>query len=125
MTNRWTFIAMLILLMGASPVKAQEVPAQPPPDTAIRWDVHRSLGIILVFQVDEGELLFAHPIVMSQAVPECQGIKLEATGDLLRITETNTSHVPMRHIVMREPTVWRWEWGDWHAMIEPSFQPEP
>lgn len=112
---------MLILLMGASPVKSQEAPVQPPPDTAIRWDVHRSLGIILVFKTDEGELYFAHPIVMSHAVPECQGIKLEATGDLLRITETNNSHIPMRHIVTREPTAWRYQGRNWASLVARTY----
>ena len=56
MITRWTFIALLLLLTSPSLDTSQEVPDLPPPDTAIRWDVHRSLGIILVFQTDEGEL---------------------------------------------------------------------
>jgi len=48
MIKRWAFIALLILLAAPSSADTKELPALPPPDTAIRWDVHRSLGIILV-----------------------------------------------------------------------------
>jgi len=50
MIKRWAFIALLILLAAPSSADTKELPALPPPDTAIRWDVHRSLGIILVTQ---------------------------------------------------------------------------
>lgn len=122
MISRWTFIAMLILLTSPSLVISQDVPVLPPPDTAIRWDVHRSLGIILVFQTDEGELLFAHPVVMSHAVPECVAIKEEVNGDLLQITETNNTHIPMRHIVLKEPTAYRYEDDIWRSMIEHTYK---
>ena len=121
MITRWTILAMLILLAGPSLVNYQDVPVTPPPDTAIRWDVHRSLGIILVFQTDAGELLFAHPIVMSHAVPECAAIKEEAMGDLLQVTETNNTHIPMRHHVLKEPTAYRYEDDIWRSLIDHTY----
>ena len=121
MITRWTFIALLILLTSPSLVNSQDVPDPPPPDTAIRWDVHRSLGIILVFQTDAGELLFAHPIVMSHAVPECRAIKEEALGELLQVTETNNTNIPMRHIVLKEPTAYRYEDDIWRSLIDHTY----
>ena len=122
MITRWTFIAILILLTSPSLVHSQEeVPDLPPPDTAIRWDVHRSLGIILVFQTDEGELLFAHPVVMSHAVPEGTPIREEATGELFQVTETNNTNIPMRHIVLKEPTAYRYEDDIWRSLIDHSY----
>lgn len=121
MITRWTILAMLILLTGPSLVNSQDVPVTPPPDTAIRWDVHRSLGIILVFQTDQGELLFAHPIVMSHAVPECVAIKEEVGGDLLQVTETNNTHIPMRHIVLKEPTAYRYADDIWRSLIDHTY----
>ena len=122
MITRWAFIALLILLAVPSSADPKEHPDLPPPDTAIRWDVHRSLGIIMVFQTDEGELFFAHPVVMSHAVPECQGIKVEPNGHLLQITETNNSHIPMRHIVLKEPTAYRYEDDIWRSMLEHTYK---
>ena len=121
MITRWTILAMLLLLTGPSLVNSQDVPVTPPPDTAIRWDVHRSLGIILVFQTDAGELLFAHPIVMSHAVPECAAIKEEAMGDLLQVTETNNTHIPMRHHVLKEPPASRYEDDIWRSLIDHTY----
>ena len=121
MITRWTILAMLILLAGPSLVNSQDVPVTPPPDTAIRWDVHRALGSILVFQTDAGELLFAHPIVMSHAVPECAAIKEEAMGDLLQVTETNNTHIPMRHHVLKEPTAYRYEDDIWRSLIDHTY----
>jgi len=122
MITRWAFIAILILLTSPSLVHSQEeVPDLPPPDTAIRWDVHRSLGIILVFRTDQGELLFAHPVVMSHAVPECAAIREEATGDLLQVTETNNTNTPMRHTVLKEPTAYRYEDDIWRSLIDHSY----
>ena len=122
MITRWAFIAILILLASPSLVHSQEeVPDLPPPDTAIRWDVHRSLGIILVFRTDRGDLLFAHPVVMSHAVPECAAIREEATGDLLQVTETNNTNTPMRHIVLKEPTAYRYEDDIWRSLIDHSY----
>ena len=122
MIIRWAFIALLILLTVPSPVTSQEVPDLPPPDTAIRWDVHRSLGIILVFQTDEGELFFAHPIVMSHAVPECAAIREEATGDLIQVTETDNTNTPMRHIVLREPTAFRYGNTEWISLVGRTYR---
>ena len=121
MITRWTFLALLILLTSPSLVTSQKVPVLPPPDTAIRWDVHRSLGIILVFQTDEGELLFAHPIIMSRAVPECVAIREEPGGDLLQVTETTNTHIPMRHIVLKEPTAYRYEDDIWRSLIDHTY----
>ena len=121
MITSWTFIALLLLLTSPSLVTSQEVPDLPPPDTAIRWDVHRSLGIILVFQTDEGELLFAPSVVMSHAVPECAAIKEEVNGDLLQVTETNNTHIPMRHIVLKEPTAYRYQDDIWRSLTDHSY----
>ena len=121
MIKRWIFLALLILLTNPSLVNSQDIPAPPPPDTAIRWDVHRALGIILVFQTDYGELYFAHPIVMSHAVPECAAIKEEPPGDLLQVTETNNTHIPMRHTVLKEPTAYRYEDDIWRSLIEHTY----
>ena len=122
MITRWAFIAILSLLTSPSLVHSQEeVPDLPPPDTAIRWDVHRSLGIILVFRTDRGDLLFAHPVVMSHAAPECAAIREEATGDLLQVTETNNTNTPMRHIVLKEPTAYRYEDDIWRSLIDHSY----
>ena len=122
MITRWAFIAILILLTSPSLVHSQEeVPDLPPPDTAIRWDVHRSLGIILVFRTDRGDLLFAHPVVMSHAAPECAAIREEASGDLIQVTETNNTNTPMRHIVLKEPTAYRYEDDIWRSLIDHSY----
>ena len=121
MITRWTSLALLILLMSSSLVNSQDIPDPPPPDTAIRWDVHRSLGVILIFQTDYGELYFAHPIVMSHAVPNCRGIREEATGDLLQVTETTNSQIPMRHTVLKEPTAYRYEDDIWRSLIDHTY----
>ena len=121
MNLRWIFLTLLLFLTVSSAVNSQETPDPPPPDTAISWDVHRSLGIILVFKTDDKNLLFAHPIVMSHAVPECQGIKEEPGGDLLQITDIDNSKIPMRHIVTKEPTAWRYEGEDWQSLFETTF----
>lgn len=115
---------MLLFLAASSTVNAQEIPDPPPPDTAIRWDVHRSLGLILVFRTDKKNLFFAHPILMSHAVPECKGIKEEPGGDLLQITDTNNSQVPMRHIITKEPLAYRYEGEDWHSLVGSTFHKE-
>ncbi len=121
MDLRWIFLTLLLFLAASSTVNAQDIPDPPPPDTAISWDVHRSLGIILVFKTDDKNLLFAHPIVMSHAAPECQGIKEEPGGDLLQITDIDNSKIPMRHIVTKQPTAWRYEGEDWQSLVESTF----
>ncbi len=121
MNLRWTFLTLLLFLTAPSTVNAQDIPDPPPPDTAISWDVHRSLGVILVFRTDKKKLFFAHPIVMSHAAPECQGIKEEPGGDLLQITDTNSSQIPMRHIVTKEPTAYRYEGEDWQSLVGSTF----
>jgi hypothetical protein len=118
---RWAFLALLLFLAASSPVNSLEVPVPPPPDTAISWDVHRSLGVVLVFNTDKGKLYFAHPIVMSHAVPDCQSIIIQPKGNLINITDINTTSVPMRHIVLRQPIAFRYEGEDWQSPYQSTF----
>jgi len=120
MVPRWTFLLLLLILTGTSTVNSDTLPVPPPPDTAISWDVHRSLGVVLVFETEKGKLYFAHPVIVSRAVPDCQGIVIEE--DLINITNTNTTGVPMRHVVLREPIAFRYEGGDWHSLVGRTFE---
>lgn len=95
-------------------------PEHPPLGSAINWDVHPALGVVFMFRTDRGNLYFAHPVVSSYAVPACRGIREEAAGDW-QITETTNPHIPMRHIITREATAWRYEGEDWQPISPQSF----
>lgn len=114
-------MALLIFLAASSSVNSQEIPVPPPPDTAISWDVHRSLGVVLVFETDKGKLYFAHPVIMSYAVPGCKSIVIQPEGETINITDVDTTSVPMRHIVLRDPIAFRYEGDDWQSPYKSTF----
>lgn len=118
---RWAFLALLLFLAASSPVISLEVPVPPPPDTAISWDVHRSLGVILIFNTDLGKLYFAHPVISSHAIPDCKSIIIEPLGDLINITDIDTTGIPMRHIILSTPHAYRYEGENWKSMVESTW----
>ena len=120
--KRWTFWLLLLFLTIASVVEGQDYPAPPPLDTAISWDVHRSLGLVLVFKTDRGKLYFAHPVLMTSLVPSCKGISRNMTGQLFEIIDIRIAGTPMKYTVLKDPTVFRYEGEDWQPVVYQSFK---
>ena len=123
MKHWWTsWLFIFLMTVTSLPVFAQDRPVLPPPDTALSWDVHRSLGIVLVFNTDRGKLYFAHPVLFTQRVPECTGIIWEENGPHLWVIETDTTEPPARHTVLRQPTGYRYEGEPWSPWVYQSFK---
>jgi hypothetical protein len=122
MKSWWTsWLFILLMTVTSLPVFAQDRPVLPPPDTALSWDVHRSLGIVLVFNTDQGKLYFAHPVLFTQLVSECRGVTWSEEGETMVVLERDTTGVPAEYTVQREPTAYRWEWSDWESMITGTY----
>ena len=115
----WLFI--LLMTVTSLPVFAQDRPALPPPDTALSWDVHHSLGIVLVFKTDRGKLYFAHPVLFTQLVSECRGVTWSEEGETIVLLERDTTGAPAEYTVQKEPVAYRWEWSDWKSMITGTY----
>jgi hypothetical protein len=111
-------LGIILLIFQVPGVSAK--PEHPPLDSAINWGIHSSLGVVFMFKTDRGNLYFAHPVISSYAVPACRGVKEGIEGNW-QITETTNSHVPMRHIITREATAWRYEGEDWQPILPQSF----
>ncbi len=117
MKHWWTSWLIILILAILPSIALSEPPARPPPDTAISWDVHRSLGIVMVFKTDRGLLYFAHPVLVSQLVSGCRGVTWNEQGDTITLLETNTTGIPARYTIPRQPIAYRWGSGKWESML--------
>ena len=113
----WTSWLVILILAITPSIAFTEPPVRPPPDTAISWDVHRSLGIVMVFKTDHGLLYFAHPVLITQLVPECRGVTRKPEAETIALLETDTTGIPARYTVLKEPIAYRWESGKWESML--------
>ena len=122
MKHWWTSWLIIFILAILPSIALSETPARPPPDTAISWDVHRSLGIVMVFETDRGKLYFAHPIIHTQMLPECTAVRWEKAGQHLWVIETNLTTTPVKHTVLKQPTGYRYEGEQWQPWVWQSFK---
>ena len=109
-------------MLASPPLLASDRPVPPPPDTAISWDVHRSLGIVMMFETDRGKLFFAHPVLYARQVPECRGMTIEDTGPHLWVIESNMTGVPLKYTILKNPTGYRYEDEPWQPWVWQSFK---
>jgi len=118
MGKRWTSWLVIYILAIIPSIAFSDVPVRPPPDTAISWDVHHSLGVVMVFQTDQGLLYFAHPVLVTQLVSECRGVTWGKEKQTIGLLEMNTTGVPAKYTVLEEPTAYRWEDSkEWESML--------
>jgi len=117
-----SWLLIFLLTVFSSSVFAQDRPALPLPDTALSWDVHRSLGIVLEFETDRGKLYFAHPVLYTQMIPECTAITWEEPGPHLWVMETNTTTIPEQYTLLKQPTGYRYEGEQWQPWVWQSFK---
>jgi hypothetical protein len=114
----WTSWLILLVMVLSPSIAIADRPVPPPPDTAIGWDVHRSLGIILEFKTDQGMLYFAHSILITQLVSECRGVTWSEDAKTVGLMETDTTGVPSKYTIMKEPIAYRWGTSDkWESML--------
>ena len=117
MKHWWTSWLVIIILAILPSIALSEPPARPPPDTAIGWDVHSSLGVVMVFQTDHGLLYFAHPVLITQLASECRGVTWAAEAETIALLETDTTGVPARYTVLKDPIAYRYEDEAWQSML--------
>ena len=115
----WLFIILAIL----PSIAFSDPPDRPPPDTALSWDVHRSLGIVMVFKTDQGLLYFAYPVMATQLVSECRGVIWDPQWDTITLLETDTTGIPARYTVLKEPMAYRYEDEEWQSMLMGRYNP--
>ena len=117
----WWTSWLLCLTLASPPLLASDRPVLPPPDTAVSWDVHRSLGIVMVFETDLGKLFFAHPVLHTQKMAECRGVTISGTGHLW-IIESGITGVPLKYTILKNPTGYRYEDEPWQPWVWQSFK---
>ena len=117
MKHWWTSWLVIFILAIIPSIAFTEPPVRPPPDTAISWDVHRSLGIVMVFKTDHGLLYFAHPVLITELASECRGITWAPEAETIALLETDTTGIPEKYTVLKEPIAYRWESGKWESML--------
>ena len=117
MKHWWTSWLIIFILAILPSIALSEPPARPPPDTAISWDVHRSLGVVMVFKTDHGLLYFAHPVLITELVSECRGITWGTEEETIALLEMDTTGVPAKYTVLKTPIAYRWESGKWESML--------
>ena len=117
MKHWWTSWLVIFILAITPSIAFTEPPVRPPPDTAISWDVHRSLGIVMVFQTDHGLLYFAHPVMITELVSECRGITWTPEAETIALMETDTTGIPAKYTVLKTPIAYRWGSCKWESML--------
>ena len=117
MKQWWTSWFIILFLAIPPSIALSEPPAHPPPDTAISWDVHRSLGIIMTFRTDRGLIHFAHPVLVSQLASGCRGVTWDEQGDTITLLDTDTTGTPSKYIILKEPIAYRLESGKWESIV--------
>lgn len=95
-----------------------KAPEEPPPSMALEWEAHRSLGVIVRYEIGGLSIWFAHPVQQRRVAAECGPIYV--MDGIMYFTTINEA--PVRYETSAEATGYKWA-GEpfWTPLIQKSF----
>ena len=110
-------LSVLLALVFSTPVNA-EVIKEPQINKIKKWKLHRYLGVLVEYHLNDGTVIqFSHPVLSVQEASECREFRRSDKELILLVNDP----VPTRYITSGNPTMYRYEIGQWIPIISKTF----
>lgn len=115
---KWFTVWLIILVSLLYPMMAHsDTLPHPQPQYYLDWVAHRSLGVVLIYKIDDRRVEFAHALIAAEPAPECSAVNL--TGPVWHVMVRGKS--PVRYQIHSYATAYRYPPGEWISLIKRTY----
>ena len=103
----WGLIGFLLSIGIFTQRVRGETIKEPSLDTVVKWIPHRSLGLLLMYQIDGQDIIFAHPVKSQGQYRQCKELQFKPKYNEIHVILGGTN--PWIYIVTGDPTMYRFK----------------